>query len=154
LLGKERVAWFIHCIRHYAQFSGRASRPEFWWFTLVIQITGLVSRFAIPRSSVVGSIVIVLFDLGVITPHLAVTSRRLHDSGHSFWYAAPACIGMPILLVASSAISQVDAAFVIILYALFALVTLGFTVLFLCLLCFKSDKGFNRFGRVAPAVPE
>jgi len=53
----------------YFTFSGRASRPEYWWWVL---FTALVA--IIPVSILVTFI-----------PSLAVTSRRLHDIGKSGW---------------------------------------------------------------------
>ena len=28
------MKWFVKCLRHYADFRGRASMPEFWYFVL------------------------------------------------------------------------------------------------------------------------
>ena len=67
------------CFSKYATFSGRASRPEFWWFFLV-QI--LVSIAA----SMLGDVVAGLVSLAVLLPALAVGARRLHDIGKSGWW--------------------------------------------------------------------
>ena len=62
------------CLSKYATFSGRASRPEFWWFFL-FQI--LISLAA----SMLGETINGLVALGLLLPALAVGSRRLHDIG-------------------------------------------------------------------------
>ena len=67
------------CFSKYATFSGRASRPEFWWFFL-FQI--LVSIAA----SMLGDVVAGLVSLAVLLPALAVGARRLHDIGKSGWW--------------------------------------------------------------------
>ena len=67
------------CFAKYATFSGRASRPEFWWFFL-FQI--LVSMAA----SMLGDVVAGLVSLAVLLPALAVGARRLHDIGRSGWW--------------------------------------------------------------------
>jgi len=67
------------CFAKYATFSGRASRPEFWWFFL-FQI--LVSIAA----SMLGDVVAGLVSLAVLLPALAVGARRLHDIGKSGWW--------------------------------------------------------------------
>ena len=67
------------CFSKYATFSGRASRPEFWWFFL-FQI--LVSIAA----SMLGDVVAGLVSLAVLLPALAVGARRLHDIGRSGWW--------------------------------------------------------------------
>ena len=67
------------CFSKYATFSGRASRPEFWWFFL-FQI--LVSVAA----SMLGDTVSGLVGLALLLPALAVGARRLHDIGKSGWW--------------------------------------------------------------------
>jgi uncharacterized membrane protein YhaH (DUF805 family) len=67
------------CLSKYATFSGRASRPEFWWFFL-FQI--LVSVAA----SMIGDTVAALASLALLLPALAVGTRRLHDIGKSGWW--------------------------------------------------------------------
>ena len=36
------MKWFIKCLRHYADFSGRARRKEYWMFMLFSMITAIV----------------------------------------------------------------------------------------------------------------
>ena len=67
------------CFAKYATFSGRASRPEFWWFFL-FQI--LVSMAA----SMLGDVVAGLVSMALLLPALAVGARRLHDIGRSGWW--------------------------------------------------------------------
>ena len=64
--------------RNYVNFSGRAQRSEFWWFTLFSFIVQALLNLA----PVVGWI----FSLAVLLPSLAVTVRRLHDTGRSAWW--------------------------------------------------------------------
>jgi uncharacterized membrane protein YhaH (DUF805 family) len=90
--------------RKYADFNGRATRSEFWWFYLFtalvlgagylvqvfISLTQLVLRDNYV-SAFVGlfSFVISMGMLGVgialMIPLLAVGCRRLHDRGQSGW---------------------------------------------------------------------
>jgi uncharacterized membrane protein YhaH (DUF805 family) len=67
------------CFNKYANFSGRAARPEFWWFALfqfvVLAILGVFGKY------VYGIGVLALF-----LPGLAVGARRLHDIGKSGWF--------------------------------------------------------------------
>ncbi len=66
------------CLTKYAEFNGRAARPEFWWFILAQVIVGIILNMVIP---VLGG----LFSLAVLVPTLAAGSRRLHDIGKSGW---------------------------------------------------------------------
>ena len=60
---------------NYANFSGRATRSEFWFAYLFNFLVGL----AIGWIPVIGWI----YSLGVIVPNLAIAWRRLHDIGKS-----------------------------------------------------------------------
>lgn len=66
------------CLTKYAEFNGRASRPEFWWFALFVLLGA--SAFTL-LSETMGN----LFLLAVLLPLLAAGSRRLRDSGKSAW---------------------------------------------------------------------
>ncbi|PRC91202.1 DUF805 domain-containing protein [Solimicrobium silvestre] len=68
------------CFNKYADFNGRASRSEFWWFAL---FTFLVSAALniINRSGTLSG----LFSLATLIPSLAVGARRLHDTNRSGW---------------------------------------------------------------------
>ena len=68
----------------YAQFSGRASRSEYWWFALasflVIMAAGIVDGVA-------GTFLVTLLAyLFLIIPGIAVSVRRLHDVDRSGTY--------------------------------------------------------------------
>jgi uncharacterized membrane protein YhaH (DUF805 family) len=66
------------CFTKYADFEGRAKRPEFWWFVLFCAVGALVLE-------VVGSYVSWAFSLATLIPSLAVGARRLHDVNKSGW---------------------------------------------------------------------
>jgi uncharacterized membrane protein YhaH (DUF805 family) len=71
----------IRCVRDkYADFNGRASRPEFWWFALACFLVAVV--FNLLRLELLGALV----NLALLLPSLAVGSRRLHDIGKSGWF--------------------------------------------------------------------
>jgi uncharacterized membrane protein YhaH (DUF805 family) len=70
------------CFQNYANFSDRASRPEFWYWYLftVIVLTGI--DLVLGHFSVVSGIVA----LALILPSLAVGVRRLHDIDRTGWW--------------------------------------------------------------------
>ncbi|MGM9482514.1 DUF805 domain-containing protein [Roseateles sp. NT4] len=83
------------CFNKYVDFSGRASRSEYWWFALFVFIgnvvLGMVSHWA-------G----LVFVLACLLPQLAAATRRLHDTGRSGWWQLIAfvpLIGWIILIV-------------------------------------------------------
>jgi len=67
------------CFKKYADFNGRASRPEFWWFVLFTIIVSIVGG-AVFRNWVMS-----LINLALFVPSIAVGARRLHDIGKSGW---------------------------------------------------------------------
>lgn len=71
----------IRCVRDkYADFNGRAARPEFWWFALACLVVNVV--FNLLRLELLGMLV----GLALLLPSLAVGARRLHDIGKSGWF--------------------------------------------------------------------
>ncbi len=83
----------------YVTFSGRARRSEYWWFALFCILGNIVAGIVdaaffgidITTSSdevvaIAPSVVGGIFSLAVFLPSLAVTVRRLHDSGRSGWW--------------------------------------------------------------------
>jgi uncharacterized membrane protein YhaH (DUF805 family) len=75
------------CFRKYADFKGRASRPEYWWFLLsfVLAYLGVSIIGAGLGEDAAGGLLILLI-LGYLIPLLAAAVRRLHDTGRSGWY--------------------------------------------------------------------
>ena len=78
------------CLKKYADFSGRASRSEYWWFFLFNILMGAVGSIADrillgtePDST---GIITTLVALGLLLPSLAVGARRLHDINKSGWW--------------------------------------------------------------------
>jgi len=76
--------WYTDVLKRYTEFSGRASRQEFWMFTLFNVIVYVLV-------SIVGNIIhlpflIGIYGLAVLLPSLAVEIRRLHDTDRSGWW--------------------------------------------------------------------
>jgi uncharacterized membrane protein YhaH (DUF805 family) len=67
------------CFNKYADFTGRAGRPEFWWFFLFQLAVYVVTSF-------VHGIVELVAVLALLVPALAVAARRMHDIGKSGWF--------------------------------------------------------------------
>jgi uncharacterized membrane protein YhaH (DUF805 family) len=82
---------------HYATFTGRSRRSEYWFVQLFLVLTNIavgvidlilmdgdVDRFIANGG---GGIVGLVWILVTIVPALAVLVRRLHDIGRSGWWA-------------------------------------------------------------------
>ena len=95
---------WVTCFRKYATFSGRARRKEYWCFLLInnlfcSMIMGIATVCAMNLSRTghyqqrdmeayigLGIVACLIYGLIVALPTLAVTVRRLHDTGRSGWF--------------------------------------------------------------------
>ena len=72
-------------IEHYADFEGRSNRPELWWFYLAYIIVS-ITLLMLGEFHWVFQIAWWVFVVSLFLPSLAVSIRRLHDSGKSGWW--------------------------------------------------------------------
>jgi uncharacterized membrane protein YhaH (DUF805 family) len=85
------MSWYLEVLKKYAVFSGRARRKEYWMFFLInliisvvlIAIDSLIGTFS-PQARV--GLLQSIYSLAVLIPSLAVTVRRLHDTGRTGWW--------------------------------------------------------------------
>jgi uncharacterized membrane protein YhaH (DUF805 family) len=85
------MSWYLEVLKKYAVFSGRARRTEYWMFVLFNIIIILVLAFIdystgtfSPQAGV--GLLGGLYSLAVLIPSIAVTVRRLHDTGRTGWW--------------------------------------------------------------------
>ena len=64
------------CFAKYADFNGRATRTEYWWFFLAVLLGSATASLIAPR-------LYALFALVTLLPMIAVGARRLHDTDRS-----------------------------------------------------------------------
>jgi len=99
------MKWYLKVIKHYADFSGRASRKELWMFVL---LNGIFANAIMVLENVLGITafdfaiflgkttpdlfgnmgfgwLFLTYNLAVLIPSLAVGVRRFHDIGKSGW---------------------------------------------------------------------
>ena len=75
------------CYGKYATFGGRASRSEYWYFTLfawLVAIAALILDGALFNSP--GGAFYAIVTLANLIPSIAVSVRRLHDTDRSGWW--------------------------------------------------------------------
>ncbi|MBE9063718.1 DUF805 domain-containing protein [cf. Phormidesmis sp. LEGE 11477] len=99
------MEWYLKVLKKYATFEGRARRAEYWYFSLFNVLISFVVGFAdgfISSILGVGTIGLsAIYILGTLVPSIAVTCRRLHDTGRSGWMQLIAIIPLigPIILL-------------------------------------------------------
>ncbi|NOU99404.1 DUF805 domain-containing protein [Paenibacillus planticolens] len=77
--------WYLKVLKDYVGFSGRARRKEYWMFVLfnaIVAIILAILEYMLGLKSVLTGI----YSLAVLLPSLAVSFRRLHDTGRSAWW--------------------------------------------------------------------
>ena len=77
------MEWYTLAFKKFAEFTGRSRRKEYWMFMVINFIISMV--FAI-IDIVAGPLFIgTIYSLVVLIPSLALSVRRLHDTGKSGW---------------------------------------------------------------------
>jgi len=76
--------WYMKVMRNYFGFEGRATRSEYWYFTMFNLLFYIgASLIDIILMLPIASL---LYGIAVLFPGSAVFIRRLHDVGKSGWW--------------------------------------------------------------------
>lgn len=84
--------WMTAPFRKYADFNGRATRREFWFFLFLYTVAVLAANFF---DAMDGERTVVAARMGaaeltvsilLLLPFLSCSARRLHDSARSGWW--------------------------------------------------------------------
>ena len=152
------IDWAKRPIEKYADFTGRASRPEFWWYVLAVIIASIVARIVdnILGMNLVGMYgpVYLLLSLGLLVPNIAVTVRRLHDTNRTGWWIllpiGAACLmlffGGGAMIGGAATGSATGMAAGAGLMMLFGLVALVADIALIVFCCLPGTPGDNQYG--------
>ena len=78
------MEYFVDAFKKYAEFSGRATRTQYWMFILFFMIIYFVLALI---DVFVGTMVLAfIFNVAVFLPSIAIAARRLHDTGRTGWW--------------------------------------------------------------------
>lgn len=72
------------CFGKFATFEGRASRSEFWYYTLFVFIVSVVLNIVDVAAGT--GVLSLIFALVTLIPNIAVAVRRLHDTDRAGWW--------------------------------------------------------------------
>ena len=156
------IGYYVRAFQKYAQFSGRATRAEYWWFYLVtVAVTILAGIldifFSIPLVSTIYSLVSFI-------PNLSVTARRLHDVGKSGWLQLLGIIASIVIYISailslflgfagggilfSDNISEIGSGIlgIAVILAVLSLISVGINIWLFILYITKSTPGNNKYG--------
>ena len=76
------------CFSKFADFSGRATRSEYWKFMIFVYVMEALAAtiFSVASDGSEISIAYLIISLLFVLPKLSVSVRRLHDIGKSGWF--------------------------------------------------------------------
>jgi len=84
------MEWYIKVLTNYSNFDGRARRMEYWMFQLInllfslgLLLVGLL--LGLGFGAFPFAFISIIYAIGIFIPSIAVTVRRLHDTGKSGW---------------------------------------------------------------------
>lgn len=106
-------------VENYCNFTGRASRSEYWWYVLFNAILSFCIGFVLGifgASPVVVNVIQGIVGLALLLPGLGLAVRRLHDINKSGWWL------------------------------FIALIPLVGAILLIVWYCKDSDRGMNQYG--------
>ncbi|MBB4193365.1 hypothetical protein GGE45_003058 [Rhizobium aethiopicum] len=92
--------------KNYVNFSGRASRSEFWYSALFIFLVAIV-LYVVDRSETLN----LIWSLATFLPSIAMAARRLHDINRNGWWQLLALlvpIGSVVVLAGYCTASTMD----------------------------------------------
>ncbi|UYV36219.1 DUF805 domain-containing protein [Rhodobacteraceae bacterium D3-12] len=133
----------------YANFSGRASRSEYWWFLLAVVIGAVV--LSLPGIWILSTV----YSLALFLPAAAAGARRLQDTGRPGWYIfIPMGLGMIGQLFFNASVdigpdgmpTEIPSMTTSMFMGLFGLVQLVLVVVFIWWLTRPSEPQTNTYG--------
>ncbi len=83
---KSPIDYYIEAFQKYGQFSGRATRNEYWWFYLITSAVSILASILDTILNIPFGLISVIYLFVSLIPSLAIQVRRLHDVDKSGWY--------------------------------------------------------------------
>ena len=151
------IDWYKKVVfENYANFSGRARRSEYWYYTLMTIIISVVLmildevlglKFGATKSS---GILNSIYSLAVLIPGLAVSVRRLHDIGKSgklllLFYIAIIALAV-VMVVSGLSLFMTGSGTPGIGFFIPLLLIVAMSIWMLVLYCTEGDQGANKYG--------
>ena len=85
--------------KKYVDFTGRAARSEFWYWTLFAFLASCAGAIIDAAMGAAASPVQSIIGLALLLPGLAVSARRLHDLDRTAWWLLLLLTGIGIILL-------------------------------------------------------
>ena len=146
---------FVKCIRNYVNFSGRARRTEFWYFILFSCLLLIVAMaLDVVCFNTPYGVFYLLVALFLFLPQLAVSARRLHDTGRTSKWLLWNYLALLVWAVAALVLSGLSAfaggrdasAWFLIVLCGGCVFFFVWEIVFLVWFCLPGTPGENRYG--------
>lgn len=141
------------CFRKSLTFSGRARRAEFWYFALFVFILNIILVIVLALAGVPISnwhSAQTTLQLAFLLPSLAVLVRRLHDRGHSGYWAwaeyAPAFAGFALDLIGYVPGALNHSKYILVGFSVAELIWVGVLIWIVAQTVMAGTFGPNRYG--------
>ena len=143
---------------NYFDFSGRASRGEFWWAYLAFFIVSIILAIV---DAVIGGIIFGftesefllnngffsnIFSLATFIGWISLTSRRLQDNGHSGWWQLAYFSIIPTIFLWVFFISADENPALLSFSIISTIITLALYILILVWLILPPTEDENKWG--------
>jgi uncharacterized membrane protein YhaH (DUF805 family) len=147
------VEWAVRPLKKYTDFSGRAPRAEYWWYTLAVTVAIAITKVTElalgikPVLRVYGPISLVVLILTIVAS-IAVQVRRLHDTNRSGWWLLSLYIPELVIIVAAGKPGEEASTgpVSLILIGLLSIVMLVMGIVMLIFFVQRGTEGQNRYG--------
>ncbi|HIY15347.1 MAG TPA: DUF805 domain-containing protein [Candidatus Alistipes cottocaccae] len=149
------MKWFLKCIRNYVNFSGRARRTEFWYFILFSCLLLIVAMaLDVVCFNTPYGVFYLLVALFLFLPQLAVSARRLHDTGRTSKWLLWNYLALLVWAVAALVLSGLSAfaggrdasAWFLIVLCGGCVLFFIWEIVFLVWFCLPGMPGENKYG--------
>ena len=143
---------------NYFDFSGRASRGEFWWAYLAFFIVSIILAIV---DAVIGGIIFGftesefllnngffsnIFSLVTVIGWISLTSRRLQDNGHTGWWQLAYFSIIPTIILWVFFVTTDGNPVLLSFSIIFTIITLALYILILVWLILPPTEDENRWG--------
>lgn len=142
--------------KNYFNFSGRASRSEFWWFTLAyfilsfacIIVDGIIFYLLFDQNWYENiGFLINIFSIATLIGYISLTSRRLQDIGRSGWWQMGYVVGYVPMIVFIIIGAIFDNVFFYAISGILFFAYLGFLILIIVWLILPPKEDENKWGK-------
>lgn len=75
---------FIDAFKKYADFSGRATRTQYWMFILIYMI--IYTVLSVIDAALQSMVLALIYAVVMLVPSISIAARRLHDTSRTGWW--------------------------------------------------------------------